>query len=169
MGLWDYKRANIGPSQRSSTRMYATINAFREKVNRCANRYRAARRALSVLDPGGTWAVRLQELKPTDVRPPIRDMDKLPNRKGAHGASNTTRTDREANEGRRTLSWIWLAARPTGTEDGGENVEVTQAEINESKSQSCPALKCTTQYLKVFEQNGPNAVLGCIDGKKKLN
>jgi hypothetical protein len=144
MGLWDFKRANIGPSQRSSTRMYATISAFREKVNRCANRYRAARRALSVLDPGGTWVIRLQKLKPTDVRPPIRDMDKLPKRKSAHDASNTTRTDREANEGRRTLSWIWLAARPTGTEVRGENVEVTQAEINESKSQICSALKCIT-------------------------
>lgn len=137
MGLWDYKRANVGPSQRSSTRMYATINTFREKVNRCADRYRAARRALSVLDPGGTWAIRLQELKPTDVQPPIRDMDKIPKRKGASNVS-ATRTDREATEGRRTLSWIWLTARPTSTKDGGENVAVTQAEIDRSKSQSYP-------------------------------
>lgn len=136
-GLWDYKRANIGPSQRSSTRMYATISAFREKVNRCANRYRAARHALSVLDPGGTWAVRLQELKSTDVRPPIRDMDKVSERKGVRNDSNTTRTDREANEGRRTLSWIWLTARSTGAEDRGENADVTQAEIDESKPEIC--------------------------------
>jgi hypothetical protein len=117
--------------------MYATINTFREKVNRCADRYRAARRALSVLDPGGTWAIRLQELKPTDVQPPIRDMDKIPKRKGASNVS-ATRTDREATEGRRTLSWIWLTARPTSTKDGGENVAVTQAEIDRSKSQSYP-------------------------------
>ena len=32
-GLWDYKHANIGPSQQSSTRMYATISVFWEKVN----------------------------------------------------------------------------------------------------------------------------------------
>jgi hypothetical protein len=138
MGLWDYKHANIGPSQRSSTRMYATIDTFREKTNRCASRYRAAYHALSVLNPGGTWAIRFQELKPTDVRPPIRDMDKVPKRKGARNPSSSTEPDREASEGRRTLAWIWLAARSTGTEpNGGEDVNVTQTEIDESKS-NCP-------------------------------
>jgi hypothetical protein len=133
--LWDYKRANIGPSQRSSTRMYATISTFREKVNRCADRYRAARRALSILDPGGTWVVDLQELKPSDIRPPIRNVDEVPKRKRARNDSSTTRSDRETGEGRRTLSWIWLAARPTDTESGGG--EKVQAEIDESKSQNC--------------------------------
>jgi hypothetical protein len=136
MGLWDYKRANIGPSQRSSTRMFATINTFREKVNRCADRYRAARCALSVLDPGGTWVVRLQELKPGDVQPPMRDMERVPKRKAARTVSSATGTDREAGEGRRVLSWIWLAARQMGTEShGGESVDVTQTEIDDSKSQ----------------------------------
>ena len=130
MGLWDYKRANIGPSQRSSTRMYATIGTFREKVNRCADRYRAARRALSILDPGGTWVVDLQELNPSDIRPPIRNVDGIPKRKRARNDSN----DQEASEGRRTLSWIWLAARPTDTESGGGGK--VQAEIDESKSQN---------------------------------
>ena len=131
MGLWDYKRANVGPSQRSSTRMHATINTFREKVNRCAERYRAARHALSVLDPGGSWAVRLQDLKPTDVQPPIRDMDKVPKRKVVR-----TRTDGGAGEGRRVLSWIWMAERQVCTDpQGGVGVEVTQTEINDSKSQ----------------------------------
>jgi hypothetical protein len=130
MGLWDYKHANIGPSQRSSTRMYATISTFREKVNRCADRYRAARRALSILDPGGTWAVRLQELKPTDVRPPMRDMEKVPK-----GRKRARMTDREAGEGRRALSWIWLVAREIGTESHrAESIEVTQTDINNSRS-----------------------------------
>ena len=53
MGLWDYKHANIRPSQRSGTRMYTTISAFQEKVLRCADRYSAACHALSVLDPVG--------------------------------------------------------------------------------------------------------------------
>lgn len=136
MGLWDYKRANIGPSQRSGTRMFVTINTFREKVNRCSNRYRAARHALSVLDPGGTWAIRLQELKPTDVRLPTRDMEKVPKPKGARNISS--RTDEEASEGRRALSWIWREGRPTGAEfDGGENLDVTQAEVDKSKSYNC--------------------------------
>lgn len=130
MGLWDYKHAHIGSSQRSSTRVYTTIGTYMEKVNRCASRYRAARDALSVLDPGGAWTARLQELKSTDIRPPIRDMEKIPKPKGARRGV-TTREDPEASEGRRALSWIWLAAQPKG---GGENVDAGRLEIDESKS-----------------------------------
>jgi hypothetical protein len=134
MGLWDYKRTHIGSSQRNGTRMYASIGTYREKVNRCASRYRAARDALSVLDPGGTWTTRLQELKSADIRPPVRDMEKIPKPKGARRAQNTTRNDPDASEGRRSLSWIWLAAQPKCAESGGDNAENGQSEINESKS-----------------------------------
>ena len=134
MGLWDYKRTNIGSSQRNGTRMYASIGTYREKVNRCASHYRAARDALSALDPGGMWTARLQELKSTDIRPPIHDMEKIPKQKGARRTPNTTRKDPEASEGRRALSWIWLAAQPRGAECGGDDVEDGQSEIEESKS-----------------------------------
>ena len=97
--------------------------------------YSAARHALSILDPGGTWAVRLQELKTTDIRPPTRDIDRVLMGKCAHNVSSTTRTGREESEGRHALSWIWLVVWPTGTEfDGGKKV---QAEIDESMSQDC--------------------------------
>lgn len=131
MGLWDYKRTHVGPSQRYGTRLYTSIGTYREKVNRCASRYRAARDALSVLDPSGT---RLQELKSTDIRPPIRDIEKIPKPKGARGTHDTSRKDPEASEGRRALSWIWLAAQPKGAESGDENVDAAQLEIDESKS-----------------------------------
>lgn len=134
MGLWDYKRTHVGSSQRNGTRMYASIGTYREKVNRCASRYRAARDALSVLDPGGTWTTRLQELKSTDIQPPIRDVEKIPKPKGARKAHNTTRKDPEASEGRRAISWIWLAAQPQGAESGGDDAENGQLEIDESKS-----------------------------------
>lgn len=134
MGLWDYKRRNIGPSQRSSTRMFTTIDAFKEKVNRCADRYRAARRALSILDPGGSWAIRLRELNPEDIKPPTRDMERVPKANRARGVSSTARSDQDHSEGRRTLTWIWSAARPTNTESHGENV---QAEIDESRFEIC--------------------------------
>ena len=89
MGLWDYKHAYIGPSQRSSTHMLAIIRTFREKVNRCAECYCAAHYALSVLDPGGTWAVCLQKLKDDDVRPPIRDMEKVLKPRGGGGVQSS--------------------------------------------------------------------------------
>ena len=134
MGLWDYKHTHVGPSQRYGTRLHASVGTYREKVNRCASRYRAARDALSILDPGGTWSTRLQELKSTDIRPPIRDLEKIPKPKGTRGTHNTTGKDQEASEGRRALSWIWLAAQPKGTESGGENVDAVQLEVDESKS-----------------------------------
>ena len=55
MGLWDYKCAHVGPSQRNGTRMYASISTYREKVNRCASCYHAARDAL--FRPGPWWDV----------------------------------------------------------------------------------------------------------------
>ena len=127
MGLWDYKRTHIGSSQRHGTRMYTSIGTYREKVKRCASRYRAARDALSVLDPGGTWTTCLQELKSTDIQPPIRDVEKIPKLKGARRAHSTTRWDPETSEGWRALSWIWLAAQPEG-------IESEQSEIDESES-----------------------------------
>ena len=133
MGLWDYKHSHVGPSQRYGTRVYSTISSYREKVNRCSNRYRAARHALSILDPGGTWVAYLQELKSSDIRPPVRDMEKVPKAKSKRRqvTSGTNRKDPEASEGRRALSWIWLAGQPGTMESKeGENV---QAEIDESK------------------------------------
>jgi hypothetical protein len=131
MGLWDFKRTNIGPGQRSRLRAYATISTYQEKVNRCANRYCAAYKVLSTLDPGGVWTTRLQELKSTDVGPPVRDMDKAPKQKGIHTVNRTNRNDPEASEGRRILSWIWLTGWVQAVSD---EEEVTQMEINESES-----------------------------------
>ena len=151
MGLWDYKHTNIGPSQQSGTCMHVTINTFREKVIRCAERYRAAHSALSVLDPGGTWAIRLQELKPTDIRPPIRDMDKAPKPKRAR---NDARTDPEASEGRCTISWIWLASCPVATGSGGD--ENMQKQIGESESQNCP--RWSIKLIVLRSSNGMGQV-----------
>ncbi len=78
--------------------------------------------------------MRLQELKSTDIHPPIRDMEKIPKPKGICRAHNATRRDPEASEGRCALSWIWLAAQPQGVESGGDDVEDGQLEIEESKS-----------------------------------
>ena len=89
MGLWEYKYTQLGPSQRAGTRARSMISRFQVKVNRCAERYRAARSALLILDPEGTWSQKYLELKPGDVRPPGRG-------------------DHEESEGRREISWIWM-------------------------------------------------------------
>ncbi|KIM73218.1 hypothetical protein PILCRDRAFT_15408 [Piloderma croceum F 1598] len=50
-----------------------------------------ARKALSTLDPDGDWRRRLLPLRPEDIRGPTRQDDE--------------------SEGRRELTWIWLAGR----------------------------------------------------------
>src|SRR6266849_9542046 len=89
--------------------MYASISTYREKVNRCASRYRAAHNALFVLDPGGTWTTRLQELESADIRPPIRDMEKIPKPRRARRAHNSTRRiQRRVKDGRHYHGFGWL-------------------------------------------------------------
>jgi hypothetical protein len=88
-GLWDYKRTQLGPSQRAGTRARTLITKFNDKASRCANRYRAAHSALVGLDPGGEWSKRLRVLKAEHIKGPRRDED-------------------DASEGRRELSWIWM-------------------------------------------------------------
>ncbi|KAN0120530.1 hypothetical protein V8E52_004357 [Russula decolorans] len=91
MDLRDYKVKQIGPSQRAGTRACNLINRFKDKLSRCAERYRAARNALLALDPTGEWGKRLQELKNEHIRAPGRG-------------------DGES-EGFRQVSWIWMVAR----------------------------------------------------------
>lgn len=81
-----------GEGQKINTRMNAFQARYEEKALHDAERYRAARRALLSLDPGGSWMGRLKELSAADVRPPNRTQD-------------------DESEGRRTLAWIWTATR----------------------------------------------------------
>jgi len=89
MGLWEYKYTQLGPSQRAGTQARSLISRFQDKINRCAERYRAARSALFVLEPGGSWLQKYLELKREHIRTPRRG-------------------DQEESEGRREISWIWM-------------------------------------------------------------
>lgn len=109
LGLWDYKFQQAGFGQRANTRTRSLIARFQEKVDRCAERYRATRAALLVLDPNGSWSDQFLELLPAHVKAPRRGDD-------------------DQSEGRRELSWIWLA--PIGS---GENSSNSKAEVDDSE------------------------------------
>lgn len=110
LGLWDYKFSQLGPSQRANTRARSIISRFEDKIGRCAERYRAARLALTKLDATGSWSQRFLELKPEHVKSPGRGND-------------------DESEGRREISWIWMMKV-----DGGEvNASVSEEEIGNSK------------------------------------
>lgn len=108
--LRDFRKTQIGgTSQKMGTRTRTMLLRFAAKTTRCAERYRAAYSAITLLDPDGEWRSRLQLLKDTDIRSPHREED-------------------DPTEGRRELSWIWLAGRA-----GGRPMLATEDELNQSK------------------------------------
>jgi hypothetical protein len=105
-GLWQFKKMKVdGTGNKPCTRMRTLYNRFHLRMRRCASRYRAARNALLVLNPDGSWQVRLKELKEADIRGPGKDDD---------GTSNS----------RFEPSWIWLVPRVHSAPDMGESEEV---------------------------------------------
>jgi hypothetical protein len=88
MGLHTFKHKQVGVSQKGGTRAQSLINRFKDKIERCANRYRAAYAALQSLDPKGNLQSGLHDLRDGDLKGPCRGEDEA--------------------EGTRELSWIWL-------------------------------------------------------------
>jgi hypothetical protein len=112
LGLWDYKFSQLGPSQCSGTGAQSLISRFQEKINCCADRYRAACLALVDLDSSGLWSERFLELKAEHV-------------KGLHQGED------DESEGRGELSWIWMVKSHSRPDD--LNIQASEEEIGESK------------------------------------
>jgi len=107
-GLWLFKRLNMsGTGNKPNTRMISLYNRFENKTKRAAEKYRSAWRALSVLDPNGSWSMRLKDLKKEDISGPGKDPD-----------------DTSTTNSRYQLSWIWLIPQVGGP----RNVETTIGE-----------------------------------------
>jgi hypothetical protein len=112
LGLRDYKHTQVGYRQKANTRARALIARYQEKVNRCADRYRAGWQALQSLDCTGSWTEQFLELKVEDVRPPMRNVDE--------------------SEGRRQVSWIWMV-KP----DSNIHVMDDETDIDEGEKFHC--------------------------------
>lgn len=116
-GLVIFKKLNIsGTGQKKNTRMRALFKRFNNKTMRVADRYRAARSSLEVLDPEGSWRARLQVLRPEDIRGPGRD---------EHDQNRRSKM----TEKRREQSWIWLVPRIETAADIGEMEEHLDANL----------------------------------------
>jgi hypothetical protein len=111
-GVFNYKKTHVsGTGQKSNTRARTLLSQLTTKTKLFADRYRAARKALGVLDPNGDWQHRLRPLRAEDIRGP-------------------TKTDDDESEGRREVSWIWLAVKvavPVGEGDEFEIAEGTSS------------------------------------------
>lgn len=101
-GVFNYKKTHVsGAGQRANTRARTLMAQITQKTQLFAERYRAARVALSALDPEGDWQLTLKPLRVEDIRGPARQGD-------------------DSSEGRRELSWIWLSPNVAPVGDGDE-------------------------------------------------
>ncbi|KAF6743253.1 hypothetical protein DFP72DRAFT_1080451 [Ephemerocybe angulata] len=101
-----FKRYNLaGEGNKANTRIRSLYDRLQKKIERAAERYRTARKALLELDPKGSWTADLLELEPKHIGGPGRE-----------------ERDDEGNfvsHGNYVFSWIWVAkgARTTRRDD----------------------------------------------------
>ncbi len=113
-GLWQFKDLNAsGAGNRPNTKIVTLYKRFDSKTKRAAEEYRRAWRALKTLDPNGSWAIRLKELKDADIRGPGKEA-----------------YEELASNSRYAPSWIWLVPR-TGT-DTNDHEAPNRSEFNDS-------------------------------------
>lgn len=110
MGVFQYKKTHVsGAGQRANTRARTMMTKISEKTQLFVERYRAARLALSRIDPDGAWSTTFLPLRTKDVRGPQRNDD-------------------DESEGRRKLSWIWLSPNVNHQVDS-DDAEVAEGQF----------------------------------------
>lgn len=120
--LFDQKMMQTaGTGTRRNTRMQSLIDQYQARKNRDANRYRAARKALMVLDPQGDWKSYLLPLRAEDEVAPFRAQEE---RKKKRRRTN----EPGSSEGYRSLSWIWKTVSQTPDREGEE---VSEKEVED--------------------------------------
>ena len=133
-GLWQFKKLNVaGMGNKPNTRMRTLYNRFNNKTQRCAERYRAARRALLALDPNGLWCARLRHLNADDIRGPGRD-------------------DETSSNGRFEQSWIWLVPRVQSALDIGESEEHFNESMRVKWAKSQAWVKCWEEEVLIVQE-----------------
>ncbi|THH18836.1 hypothetical protein EUX98_g8889 [Antrodiella citrinella] len=121
-GISVFKKLNlVNEGQRTSTRLRSYYDKFKTQIDHSAARYQAARAALLVLDPNGSWSVQLKVLRTEDIRGPTSDED------------NNTKS---LGQGRREVSWIWLVQHASPSVDGLENDFCEGMRVEWAKSQA---------------------------------
>ncbi|PPQ96654.1 hypothetical protein CVT26_010318, partial [Gymnopilus dilepis] len=113
-GLTQFKKLNIcGAGNKPNTRMRTLYKRLQRRIQRAANRYCDARKAVQQLEPVGTWCDKFRKLEQCDIRGPGKQPDDpllMPN-------------------GRHEQSWIWSVGRHGAKDDTEEEFdEIMRAE-----------------------------------------
>ena len=131
MGVFNYKKAHVsGSGQRANTHARTLMTQISDKIHLFADRYRAARLALTKLDPDGEWQNVYLPLHTQDIRGPGRNWDDTPEGRRAARLSGIDGPD--TSEGRREVSWLWLTAstRSQASSEAGNEFEVAEGKLH---------------------------------------
>ncbi|KAJ7207760.1 hypothetical protein B0H12DRAFT_1034419, partial [Mycena haematopus] len=132
--------------QRMLTRGQGVLRQISLKVHRAKLRYRYARNALKQLRGPGTWEMELKVLDDADVRAlneRALTAEEAEQRKAVHDYEDVAEEGGVAaygvvalGEGRRTLSWIWYAAKGVGEPTEQELVEDIRMEWTKARARA---------------------------------
>jgi len=115
--LINHRTQIAGQGQRANTRSRSVIGGIQERIDRFAQRYRAAYQALLQLNPSGNWQETYLELKDRDNRGPGKEVE-----------------EEGVGDGSYAPSWIWLlnprARDASGASDSDEGA--TDEEVNDA-------------------------------------
>ncbi|KAF9470194.1 hypothetical protein BDN70DRAFT_821649, partial [Pholiota conissans] len=107
-GLTQFKKLNIsGAGNKANTRMRTLYDRLQARIQRAANRYRAARDALQQLEPDGIWSAQFHLLNANDIRGPGRQSD----------------DPVQVRNRRFEQSWIWSVGHSIGKESTEEEFD----------------------------------------------
>ena len=126
-GLVRYKIRHVArPRLAANARARILLVRVKKSIRRDAERYRAARAALVLLDLNGDWRVNLRPLLDEDLKGPS----------GFSPEESVGRMGRMAGEGYRVLSWIWKVqagsmAHGSSSVDGEMDGDVNKCEFRE--------------------------------------
>jgi hypothetical protein len=116
--LINHRTQVAGQGQRANTRSRTVISSIEERIAKFAQRYRVAYKALTMLDPDGTWQTTFLELRDEDNRGPGKEQH-----------------EKGPGDGSYTFSWIWLqnprARDMDENEAGGGEGGASEEEVNE--------------------------------------
>ncbi|OJT10121.1 hypothetical protein TRAPUB_13392 [Trametes pubescens] len=109
-GISEFKCLNIsGTGNKANTKARTLYTSFERKQKQSADRYRAAYRSLTSIDPTGEWRSQFRQLLDSDLTGPGR------------GVQEDVR-----GEGYREISWIWRTGSST-TSDSDSSAEYNKS------------------------------------------
>jgi len=133
-GLWQFKRLNAsGVGNKPNTKMVTLYKCLDHKIKQDAQEYRAAWRALGVLDPNGSWSIRLQDLKDKDIHGPGKE-------------------EKEASNSQYEPSWIWLVPHVTRSNQTDQEAEFTDSMRVEWAKARVRMVQWKEEFLLVQEE-----------------